>query len=105
MTTDRLSGVLIVKVRGLFPDKKYLLQLTSEKLDVIKQLEIKVDGDYKFEYINPSSYKVRLVDDADQNKEWTPGNIRKKQQPERIAVTDNLQVRTNWELETEITIQ
>ena len=105
MTTDRLSGVLIVKVRGLFPDKKYLLQLTSEKLDVIKQKEIKVDGDYKFEYINPSSYKIRLVDDVDQNKEWTPGNIRKKQQPERIAVTDNLQVRANWELETEITIQ
>lgn len=105
MTTDRLSGVLIVKVRGLFPDKKYLLQLTSEKIEVIRQLEIVADGDYKFEYINPSNYKVRLVDDQDQNKEWTPGNIRKRQQPERIAISDNLQVRANWELETEITIQ
>jgi hypothetical protein len=46
-----------------------------------------------------------LVDDQDQNKEWTPGNIRKRQQPERIAISDNLQVRANWELETEITIQ
>lgn len=105
MATDRNSGVLIVKVHELLPNKMYLMQLTNEKLDVIKQVEIKASGDYKFEFLNPTIYRVCLVDDIDNNKKWTTGDIRNKQQPENIFVTDKLQVRANWELETEITIQ
>ncbi len=105
MANDRLSGVLIVKMKGLKAEKNYLLQLTSEKLDVMKQLEVRNDGEVKFEFLNPDAYKIRLVEDDDNNKKWTLGDFRSKKQPERVVVSDRLQVRANWELETEITIE
>jgi hypothetical protein len=105
MSSDRQSGILIVKVKGLKAGKNYLLQLSSEKLEVIRQMEIKSDGEVKFEFLSPDAYKLRLVEDVDNNKMWTTGDIRNKRQPEKVVITDRLQVRANWELETEITIQ
>jgi uncharacterized protein (DUF2141 family) len=105
MPSDRQSGILIVKVKGLKAGKNYLLQLSSEKLEVIRQMEIKSDGEVKFEFLSPDAYKLRLVEDVDNNKMWTTGDIRNKRQPEKVVITERLQVRANWELETEITIQ
>ena len=53
----------------------------------------------------PGQYGIRILYDSDKNGKWTPGNYEKKLQPE-IAVTlpQKLNVRADWDNESEINL-
>ena len=57
-----------------------------------------------FNQLLPSTYKVRLTLDTNNDGEWTEGNYSKNILPEKtFYYTGELNLRANWELEIEIT--
>jgi hypothetical protein len=63
-----------------------------------------------FTYITPGKYKLRFVEDLNQNGTWDTGNYLKKIQPERIfEFTEGknkgeINIRANWENEISFSI-
>lgn len=59
-----------------------------------------------FKNIAPGSYKLRIIFDDDENKEWSTGNYLKQIQPERVEIfSKELKVISDWEIEEEIVIK
>lgn len=103
LLNEMQTGVLVVKVINDKSNEDYLLQLVNEKLEILKQYEVSKETIYKFTYLTPGSYKLRVVHDLNHDKKWTIGNYGLGIQPEQVIVSSSLLVRGNWELETEIT--
>jgi hypothetical protein len=48
----------------------------------------------------PGTYKLRLIDDRNNNGKWDPANYLLQQQPERVYnLREEISVRSNWDLE------
>jgi uncharacterized protein (DUF2141 family) len=82
-----------------------IIQLTNEKGET--QLEIFATESKLFEFSNikPSKYLIRVIFDQNGNKKWDTGSFLKKLQPEKVSYyPDEIEVRSNWELEQTFTI-
>ena len=116
--TDTLSTVLnypnledlgILFVRWTLPaGKAVFLELLSEKNQVLYKKSYAPQGTEKeelttFPDLPPGSYRLRLVDDANGNGKWDPGNYWLGQSSEFVYYSESmLNVRANWELEYEL---
>ncbi|MDD7884563.1 Ig-like domain-containing protein [Flavivirga sp. 57AJ16] len=81
--------------------------LVNVKYPVIIQLTNK-DGDVKFEKfvenpdpvdflnLDPGTYYIRVIHDANGNKKYDPGNYLKKIQPERVSHFKEMEIRADW---------
>ena len=82
-----------------------LVQLTDEKGETKQEIYTKEPKTFEFSNIEPSSYRVRVIFDANGNGQWDTGNYLKRIQPERVSYfPDLIEVRANWELEQTFTI-
>jgi hypothetical protein len=84
------------------PDYKgpLLLELLDKDNKFIRNYEIK-SGDVIFHDLAiPGKYKIRLVLDENNNKEWDTGNLDQQTQPEQIIYYDGIiEIRSNWDME------
>jgi hypothetical protein len=103
LLNEMQTGVLVVKVINDKPNENHLLQLVNEKLEILKQYEVSKETVYKFTYLVPGRYKLRIVHDLNLDRKWTIGNYGLGIQPEYVILSNSLLVRANWELETEVT--
>ncbi len=102
-----------IKLNVLLNKKQnYLIQLISPQGNVYKQTNISFalsESNEKiiyFKNITPGNYKLWIVFDDDNNKEWTTGNYLKQIQPEKIEIFEKeLKVISDWEIEEEVTIK
>ena len=75
-----------------------ILQLLNDKGDIVLQQAV-TSHSVTFNHLKPSSYKLRLFDDTDQNLQWTPGSYYDHRQPEQVIYfPKTLQLRANWEM-------
>lgn len=52
----------------------------------------------RVDYLKPGNYNVYLFNDPDQNRVWSPGNLEKKLQPEKIIrYAQPIKVKANWD--------
>lgn len=77
----------------------YVLELVNEKGQAI-QYDRSERGIFSYVFLNPGSYKLRIIYDQNGDGKWTTGNYAEKRRPETIiyypgAVT----IRSNWDLE------
>jgi uncharacterized protein (DUF2141 family) len=100
---EKQTGVLVVKLNSDRINNDFLLQLVNEKMEILRQYDLSNETIYKFTYLLPGSYKLRVVHDLNHDKKWTIGNYGLGIQPEPVMVSGSLLVRANWELETDIT--
>ncbi|MFT7332343.1 MAG: hypothetical protein ACI81S_000543 [Sphingobacteriales bacterium] len=60
----------------------------------------------KFIYLEnlmPGKYKIQIIQDSNNNKSWTTGNLITGKQPELVRkLSEPLEIRPNWDLEIEI---
>ncbi len=93
-------GTLNVEVSNLNQNQYYLFQLLDEKEKNIEDRWIKGDSSLALTYrlIPPGIYKIRVIEDLNQNKEWDPGNYDLKQPPEKVYLKTFENLRANWEL-------
>jgi uncharacterized protein (DUF2141 family) len=101
--TTETTGVLTIKVSNVVPGNLYLLQLTDDHYAPIREMKITEDGSYTFNYLSPNSIRIRMIQDVNKNGKWDGASYGKGIQPEPVTATpSSLQIRANWELETEI---
>lgn len=101
--TSENTGILTVKVDNLKNGSNYILQLTDEKFNIVRQQLITENGSYTFNYLQPNKFNIRLVEDKNKNGKWDGPSYGIGQQPESVSTSAaTLQVRANWEMETEI---
>ena len=75
----------------------YIVQLLDAKNTVLESRYSTGETVFKFEYLNPSKYKVRLIEDANGNTIFDTGNYLKKRQPERVInYPGEIEVRSSW---------
>ena len=74
----------------------YFLQLLNEQYEVVR--ELKEPRQYRFTFVPPGTYRLRMLVDTNNNGQWDAGNILQKQEPEPVYVFANeIIVRENWE--------
>lgn len=92
-------GNLSLKVEGKV-NYPLLVQLTDEKGTMKRELYATEEQVFKFSNIDPASYKIRIIFDANSNQIWDTGSLLQKVQPERVVYyPEVIEVRANWELE------
>ena len=86
-------------------DYPMVVQLTTEKGDVKRELYAEEPKVFEFNHLEPSKYLVRVIFDTNGNQKWDTGNYLKNIQPEKVSYyPDVIEVRANWELEQTFTI-
>ena len=97
-------GTLTLKVNNLRPDTAWVIRLL-DKNDV-EQRVFQVDGTDSFQttlhHFPPGSYVLEIIEDLDRNGRWSTGNYDLHLQPERVLRKTLDELRSNWELESEI---
>jgi hypothetical protein len=77
-----------------------LLQLLSEKDNVIRIKKQYESGISEFSFLEPGKYKLKVIFDSNNNGKWDTGRYLQKLQPERVQFyTGEINVRANWDLE------
>ncbi len=81
-----------------------IVQVTDEKEEVIEELVVAKEApSYYFEQLDPATYYIRIIYDANENGVWDTGNYLKGIQPERIIYNPTaLEVRANWDITQEL---
>ncbi len=70
-----------------------------QKDKVFYKTPTKTTGTFKFAYLMPGKYKLRLVYDANNNNKWDTGNYLQHLQPEKTFEPDMpIEIRANWEV-------
>ncbi|CAN5516555.1 Ig-like domain-containing protein [soil metagenome] len=104
--TNENTAIVSVKVSGIKSSSPYLLQICTSKFEIVRQIIIQENGEYLFSYVPAGIYRIRLVEDENKNGKWDRGILGTMTQPEKVYVSaGNVQLRANWELETDITAE
>lgn len=107
ITTRELEhyGKLFMNVSGVkMPTLVQLLESGKEE-KIIQTKKIKSDQTIIFDYLEPKTYIVKIIEDRNENGVWDTGNYKEKVQPEQVYYFyKELKVRSNWEVEDRIMI-
>jgi hypothetical protein len=77
-----------------------IVQLTNEKGDVVTSEFLDKVNFVDFMFLEPSKYTLRVIYDANGNKEWDSGNFLERRQPEEVIYfPKEIDVRSNWDVD------
>ena len=91
-----------VAVNYSVTEKKYnhIMQILTENDVAVRQMSVQKNGSIRFEYLLPGKYKIRVIDDSNNNGKWDGGNYRKKIQPENVFYYPEIvNARANWNVD------
>jgi hypothetical protein len=93
-------GTLVINLQVGATGPHYLLQLIDEKEIIYRQSALTEDTVIHYEYLVPKFYRLKLVEDRNNNGEWDTGNYLKHVQAERVFYyKDDIIVRANWDVD------
>ena len=77
----------------------YIIELLKNN-KIIRRYDTIVEGNnYTFKLLDTGKYRVRLIEDANENKQWDTGNYLEKIQPERVIYYwKEIDLRANWDM-------
>lgn len=82
--------------------EQMIVQLLTEKGDLVQQKIITKDQDIIFDFLHPGKYMFKAIYDRNKNKIWDTGNFAKKLQPEKVIFNRKIiPVRSNFDMEEE----
>ena len=74
-----------------------IVQVVDTKFKVVAESYLTELGPVYFDYILPSFYYVRIIEDSNSNKIWDTGNFMKRIQPENVIYfPEQIEIRANW---------
>ena len=83
-----------------YEENNYIVQLLSEKLDVVQEDFITFNKSITYNYLQTGKYRARVIVDANKNRRWDSGNFLLRQQPEKIIYFEKtLDLAPNWKIE------
>ena len=94
-------GNINLSVTALDTNTYYLLELLGSGDKVVRRFTVSGLATFseRITMIDPGKYRLKIVEDRNQNGVWDTGNYDLKQQPEKLTVEDIEQLRANWDVE------
>ena len=91
-------GNIFLRVQHQSPHP-YIIELLKGD-EVFRRYDTPLEGgNYSFNVLDAAKYRVRLIEDANQNKKWDTGNYLEKIQPEQVIYYwKEIDVRANWDM-------
>jgi uncharacterized protein (DUF2141 family) len=91
-------GNIFLRVQHQSPHP-YIIELLKGD-EVFRRYDTPLEGgNYSFKLLDAAKYRVRLIEDANQNKKWDTGNYLEKIQPEQVIYYwKEIYVRANWDM-------
>lgn len=82
-------------------NKSYIVQLLDSQFKIKREARnVKI---YDFRNIEPGTYTIRIILDANNNGRWDGGDPELKREPEQVYLHEKqLEIRANWEMEENI---
>ena len=96
LSTKKASDFGFVRftlVNAKFP---LIIQLTNDKGDIKAEQYATKQEDIDFLNLQPSTYYIRVIHDANSNRKYDTGSYLKKIQPERVSHFKEIEVRADW---------
>jgi hypothetical protein len=98
-------GNLSLNITKADSSKNYILQLLTEKNSLYKEFLVKKDEIFNINNIPINKFKVKVIEDANNNGKFDSGNVYQKIQPEKCWIWDQeIITRANWDREEKIEI-
>ncbi len=89
-----ISGKLIQPEKSI----NYIIQLINEREQLVAYQTVTKEH-FLFQHILPEIYLIKVIEDRNGDGYWTPGDIKKKELPERIFFYNGkLKLKANFEL-------
>jgi len=86
--------------------KSYIVQLIDDKETIYRQTVFHSDTSIYYDYLEPRTYRLKLIEDSNANGEWDTGNYLRHVQPEQIFYyKEDLSVRANWDVEAKWNVE
>ncbi|MBF4982870.1 hypothetical protein FNJ87_00440 [Nonlabens mediterrranea] len=83
-----------------------IIQIVKEDLKVVKEQVASENGIYAFENIDPGSYLIRVIYDANKNGRYDTGNFLKGLQPEAVVYLPELiTLQANWDVRETVILE
>ena len=100
------EDISTLKITLVLPDSvhHYILQLLNTTGNIITEYSsgAKKENIITFYNLNAADYALRLIDDVDANKKFTPANFTTHTQPEKIYLYNKaVKVPAGWDIETD----
>jgi hypothetical protein len=94
-------GNLIVSMNMEKRPGQYIVQLMNEKESMIYEEHIITgSGKISFDFMPPGKYKIKAINDRNNNRRWDTGNYGLKIQPEEVIYFQKVvEIRANWDVE------
>ena len=91
-------GNIFLRVQHQSPHP-YIIELLKND-DVIRRFDTPVEGNnYRFELLDAGNYRLRLIEDPNENKLWDTGSYLEKIQPEKVIYYwKEIDLRANWDM-------
>ncbi len=108
ITNQEDYGEVIIQIDSLKAEKSYFTELLGPKGTIVSRETIagKTTATYKYNNLLPGSYKLKIIQDENQNNEWDTGNYLQSIQPEPIIYfPENIDVRAKWENEVKFSLK
>lgn len=84
--------------------RQVIVELITEKDKVVDKQIVNESEKVAFLYLEPGKYKLKATIDADLNGVWSPGNLDKGLQPEKVILYDDVfEIRANWDIDLDET--
>ena len=103
-TTDEpdIYGSLVLSLTIPENTPPLLLQLLSDKEQLLQQKTVTKSGNIDFGYLKPGKLLLKVIYDTNQNDKWDTGHYLMKIQPESVRYFDKIiEIRANWDIEEE----
>lgn len=86
--------------------RKGIVELVNERGALMRRCFVDDDADWKrkiiWKNIPPGNYSLRFIDDSDNNRKWTTGNLLQAHSPERIIFCpQKISLVAGWEFDLE----
>lgn len=96
-------GSIEITFKNLEKFKNPVLEFVSNN-EIVNSYPI-TSAKWSAKLFNPGDYELRILEDANQNGVWDPGNYHLKLQPEKVyAIPQKLNIRGNWDNERDIVL-
>ncbi|HOY32179.1 MAG TPA: Ig-like domain-containing protein [Bacteroidales bacterium] len=98
-------GRLLFTFKAGESNKSYIIQLLKEDKSLVEQKKSIPGQQIIFENLSPASYRIRIVQDENNNGKWDEGDYFQKRQPEPVFYFPELiNIRANWDTEYEFVL-
>lgn len=96
-------GDIMLIFNDLDSSKSYICQLINGAGNIESEHFISKSKTFKqqIEWLAPDQYTLKIIEDANNNRQWDTGDYDTKRQPERIFLKQLEPLRANWSVNTE----